>query len=240
MLEHRRSEWREGLRHGIPIACGYFFVSFTFGIYGVSLGFRWWECVLVSMTNLTSAGQVSGVGIIAEGGTLIELAVSQIVINLRYSLMGISLSQNTDEDFTGGKRAILAFGLTDEIYGVAANRTTPVSTRYYLGLMTLPYFGWAAGTLFGALFGSFVSETVTSIMTLAIYGMFIAIVVPKAKTDRKVLAVALLAAAISVLCYSAPVLSKIPKGFSVIVCAVIAAAAGAWLFPVTGGGDADE
>ena len=239
-MEHRKSEWREGLRHGIPIACGYFFVSFTFGIYGVSLGFRWWECVLVSMTNLTSAGQVAGVGIIAEGGTLIELAVSQLVINLRYSLMGISLSQNTDEDFTGGRRAVLAFGLTDEIYGVAANRPTPVSTRYYLGLMTLPYFGWAAGTLFGALFGSFVSETVTSIMTLAIYGMFIAIVVPKARTDRKVLAVALVAAAISILCYCVPILTKIPKGFSVIVCAVVAAVIGAWLFPVKSGGDADE
>ena len=237
----RRLEWWDGVKQGIPIACGYFFVSFTFGILGASLGFRWWETVLISMTNLTSAGQVAGVRTIAAGGSIAELALSQLVINLRYSLMGISLSQNTDDDFTGAKRAVLGFGITDEIYAVAVNRPKPVSTRFFLGLMTLPYFGWSLGTLAGALFGGVLPASVTEVMTLAIYGMFIAIVLPKAKAETGVLIVVGLASAVSCALYFAPVFSRIPVGFAIIICAVLAAVAGAVLFPVPeigGGGDA--
>ena len=240
-MVNRRSEWWDGVKQGIPIACGYFFVSFTFGILGASLGFRWWETVLISMTNLTSAGQVAGVRTIAAGGSIAELALSQLVINLRYSLMGISLSQNTDDDFTGAKRAVLGFGITDEIYAVAVNRPKPVSTRFFLGLMTLPYFGWSLGTLAGALFGGVLPTSVTEVMTLAIYGMFIAIVLPKAKAERGVLVVVELAAAVSCALYFAPIFSKIPSGFAIIICAVLAAALGALWFPVPeigGGGDA--
>ena len=203
----RRLEWWDGVKQGIPIACGYFFVSFTFGILGASLGFRWWETVLISMTNLTSAGQVAGVRTIAAGGSIAELALSQLVINLRYSLMGISLSQNTDDDFTGAKRAVLGFGITDEIYAVAVTRPKPVSTLFFLGLMTLPYFGWSLGTLAGALFGGVLPTSVTEVMTLAIYGMFIAIVLPKAKAETGVLVVAGLASAVSCALYFAPVFS---------------------------------
>ncbi|MBR6020250.1 MAG: AzlC family ABC transporter permease [Lachnospiraceae bacterium] len=239
-MKDRRTEWLDGAKQGIPIACGYFFVSFTFGILGASLGFRWWESVLISMTNLTSAGQVAGVQTIAAGGSIAELALSQFVINVRYSLMGISLSQNTDEDFSGAKRAALGFGITDEIYAVAVNRPVPVTPMFMFGLITLPYFGWALGTLAGALFGNALPTRVTEVMTLAIYGMFIAIVLPKARTDRGVLGVALLAAGISCLLYFVPALKAIPVGFAIIICAIAAAVAGALLFPVAeAGGGAD-
>ena len=198
----RRSEFADGLRSGIPIACGYFFVSFTFGILGASLGFRWWETVLISMTNLTSAGQIAGVKTIAAGGSAFELALSQFIINLRYSLMGISLAQNVSEDVSGPRRMFLGFGITDEIYGVAAARRMPVTSAFFLGLMTL-----------------------------AIYGMFIAIVVPEAKASKNVLGVVAIAAAVSCLMYYTPVLKEVSVGFAIIVSAVIAAAIGAWLFP---------
>ena len=236
----RRREYREGLRHGFPIACGYFFVSFTFGILGASLGFRWWESTLISMTNLTSAGQIAGVKTIAAGGSMFELALSQFIINLRYSLMGISLSQNMSEDVNGSKRALLGFGITDEIYGVAASRKTPVTTVYFLGLMTLPYIGWSLGTLFGAILGDVLPATVTEVMSLAIYGMFIAIVVPAAKESRRVLFVVILAAAVSCLMYYTPVLKEVSVGFAIIVSAVAAAAVGAWLFPPEDGGACRE
>lgn len=236
----RRREYREGLRHGFPIACGYFFVSFTFGILGASLGFRWWESTLISMTNLTSAGQIAGVKTIAAGGSMFELALSQFIINLRYSLMGISLSQNMSEDVNGSKRALLGFGITDEIYGVAASRKTPVTTVYFLGLMTLPYIGWSLGTLFGAILGDVLPATVTEVMSLAIYGMFIAIVVPAAKESRRVLFVVILAAAVSCLMYYMPVLKEVSVGFAIIVSAVAAAAVGAWLFPPEDGGACRE
>ena len=236
----RRSEWRDGLRCGFPIACGYFFVSFTFGILGASLGFCWWETVLISMTNLTSAGQVAGVRTIAAGGSVFELALSQFIINLRYSLMGISLAQNVTDDMSAPRRMFLGFGITDEIYAVAASRRTPVTTAFFLGLMTLPYLGWTLGTLAGAVLGDVLPKTVTDVMTLAIYGMFIAIVVPEAKNSRKVLAVVGIAAVISCLMYYTPVLKDISVGFAIIVSAVAAAALGAWLFPDVDGGACRE
>ncbi|MCR5376844.1 MAG: AzlC family ABC transporter permease [Lachnospiraceae bacterium] len=238
--QSRCGEYREGLRHGFPIACGYFFVSFTFGILGASLGFRWWESTLISMTNLTSAGQIAGIKTIAAGGSVFELALSQFIINLRYSLMGISLSQNVSEDVSGPRRAFLGFGITDEIYGVAASRKVPVTTAYFLGLMTLPYFGWAFGTLFGAILGDILPKTVTEVMSLAIYGMFIAIVVPAAKESRRVLGVVAIAAAVSCLMYYVPVLKEVSVGFAIIVSAVAAAALGAWLFPPEDGGACRE
>ena len=238
--QSRRGEYRKGLRHGFPIACGYFFVSFTFGILGASLGFRWWESTLISMTNLTSAGQIAGIKTIAAGGSVFELALSQFIINLRYSLMGISLSQNMSEDVSGPRRAFLGFGITDEIYGVAASRKVPVTTAYFLGLMTLPYFGWAFGTLFGAILGDILPKTVTEVMSLAIYGMFIAIVVPAAKESRRVLGVVAIAAAVSCLMYYVPVLKEVSVGFAIIVSAVAAAALGAWLFPPEDGGACRE
>ena len=238
--QSRRGVYREGLRHGFPIACGYFFVSFTFGLLGASLGFRWWESTLISMTNLTSAGQIAGIKTIAAGGSVFELALSQFIINLRYSLMGISLSQNMSEDVSGPRRAFLGFGITDEIYGVAASRKVSVTTAYFLGLMTLPYFGWAFGTLFGAILGDILPKTVTEVMSLAIYGMFIAIVVPAAKESRRVLGVVAIAAAVSCLMYYVPVLKEVSVGFAIIVSAVAAAALGAWLFPPEDGGACRE
>lgn len=233
----RKAEFSEGIRNGIPIALGYFFVSFTFGIMGSQYGLRWWEIVLVSMLNLTSAGQFAGVKIIAAAGSFVELALSQLVINLRYSLMGISLSQNTDEEFDTVGRAVLGFGITDEIYGVAVNRPTPVTKVYFLGLMTLPYFGWTFGTLAGAVLGNVMPQMLSEAMGLAIYGMFIAIVVPKVKEDRKVFGIVLLAILLSCALYYIPVLSKISVGFAVIICAVTASLIGAWLFPIDDAGE---
>lgn len=230
---NRKADYMEGFRNGIPIALGYFFVSFAFGISGSLHGLYWWESVMISMLNLTSAGQFAGVQIIAAAGTYAELALTQFVINLRYSLMGISLSQNKDEDFGTAGRALLGFGITDEIYGVAVNRSVPVTKAFFLGLMTLPYFGWALGTLAGAIFGDVVPEILSEAMGLALYGMFIAIVVPKTKESRKVTLVVLMAIALSMAIYYIPFLKEhISVGFGVILCAVIASAVGAVCFPV--------
>ena len=228
----RGKEYMEGFRNGIPIALGYFFVSFTFGIVGSKNGLLWWETVLISMTNLTSAGQFAGVLIIAAQGSYLEMAVSQFVINLRYSLMGISLSQNTDENFGTGSRAVLGFGITDEIFGVAANRKEPVSRAFFLGLMTLPYFGWTLGTLTGAVLGDIMHESLSDAMGLAIYGMFLAIIVPTVREERHTLLIGLLAVAVSCLLYYVPLFNALPGGYAAVICAVAASLAGAFFFPV--------
>ena len=222
----------KGIKDGVPIALGYFPVSFTFGILATSYGFSWWEATLISMLNLTSAGQFAGLNIMHAGGGLIEMALSQLVINLRYSLMSISLSQKVDQTVRGFYRWALAFGNTDEIFAVASSQQGAISRRYLLGLITLPFFGWTGGTLCGALLGAILPARLEEALGIALYGMFIAIVVPAVKRSRPVLMVVAIAALLSCLFYYIPGLNQISSGFTIIICGVVASAIGAVLFPI--------
>lgn len=223
----------EGIRDGIPIGLGYLSVSFTFGIMAVSYGLPWWQALVISMTNLTSAGQFAGLSIMVSAGSFVEMAISEFVINLRYSLMSISLSQKVDERFSGISRWLLGFGITDEIFAVAMGHKGPVSRSYFFGLMTMPYIGWSLGTLFGALCGNILPEIVRSALGIAIYGMFIAIIVPPMKKSRSTFLVVAIAVALSCLFAYVPVLQKVSVGFTVIICAVAASLLGAIFFPIS-------
>lgn len=228
-----------GLIDGIPIALGYLAVSFSFGIAAVAAGLSPLEAILISMTNLTAAGQVAGIGIITAGGSYFELALSQFVINLRFSLMGISLSQRLDKSFGTGKRAILGYALTDEIFGVAVSRIKPVTPLYFFGLALLPYIGWSLGTAAGALFGKLLEETLRNALSVAIYGMFIAIIVPEAKNSIKTAVIILFAILISCVIYYVPIFSGVSGGFSIMICAVVASVIGALVFPIKEGSKND-
>ena len=226
-----KSLFRTGLKDGLPIGTGYLAVSFSFGIAAVAAGLLPWQAVLISMTNVTSAGQFAGIGIISAGGSYFEIALSQLIINLRYALMSISLSQKLDPSFKRLHTLVLGHMNTDEIFAVAVSRTKPIRPMYFLGLSALPYLGWSLGTAMGAYFGALLPEDVCAALAVAIYGMFIAIIVPEAKKELSVLFVTLLAIAISCLIYYVPVFDGITSGFSIIICAVIASAAGAIIFP---------
>ena len=216
--------FRAGLIDGLPIAMGYFAVSFSFGIAAVAAGIAPFEALLISMTNLTSAGQFAGIGIIAAGGSYLEMALSQLVINMRYALMSIALSQKLDSSFKQIHTLILGHAVTDEIFAIRP--------LYFAGLAALPYIGWAGGTAAGAFFGALLPETLRAALSVSIYGMFIAIIIPAAKKEKPVLAVVLIAVAISCCLYYIPLFDGITSGFSVIICAVAASAAGALIFPV--------
>ena len=195
-----RLKFRHGLRDGLPIALGYLSVSFGFGISAVAKGLPPLPALLISMTNLTSAGQVAGLSVIAASGAIIEMIMTQLIINLRYSLMGLTLTQRLDDTFSTLHRMAISFFITDEIYAVASSKTGGVNTRYMYGLGLLPYMGWAAGTLAGAIAGSLLPASISSSLGIAIYGMFVAIIVPPAKKNRGILfavAVAALSAAAS-------------------------------------------
>ncbi|MFQ7292756.1 MAG: AzlC family ABC transporter permease [Monoglobales bacterium] len=220
-----------GLRDGIPIATGYFAVSFSFGIAAVAAGLAPFEALLISMTNLTSAGQFAAIGIITGGGSYIEMALSQLVINMRYALMSLSLSQKLDRSFTRLQSLILGHAVTDEIFAVAMSRSGRLRPIYFLGLAALPYIGWSGGTAAGAFFGSLMPEMLTSSLSVSLYGMFIAIIVPVAKKERPVLIVTLTAIVLSFAIYYIPAFGFISSGFSIIICAVLASAVGALLFP---------
>ena len=224
-------KYSQGFSDGLPIALGYFSVSFAFGITAVGMGLPPLIAVLISMTNLTSAGQLAGVTILAAGGGCLEMAMAQLVINLRYSLMSLSLSQKLNSKYTVLHRIISAFGVTDEIFAVASGKEGEIDKKYMYGLITLPYIFWAAGTACGAFLGEVLPDAVKSALGIAIYGMFIAIVIPPAKKSRGVLFTAITAAAVSCLMYYIPVFSGISSGITVIICTVIAAALAALLFP---------
>lgn len=219
-------------RDGIPIALGYFAVSFPFGMMASAAGFPIWAAVLISMTNLTSAGQFAGLQVMIAAGGGVEMFLTQLVINLRYALMSLSLSQKCDESMSRPFRALTAFGITDEIFAVASSKKGSISRGYLLRLISLPYLGWTAGTLLGAAASQILPAAVCSALGIAIYGMFIAIILPPMKQNRSMLFVVLLAAALSCILYYVPLFQFLSQGFSVIVCAVLAAGLAALLFPV--------
>ncbi len=226
-----KKQFLHGLRSGVSIGLGYLSVSFTFGIMAVSLGLYPWQAVLISMTTLTSAGQLAGINVMSSLGSYVELLVSQLTINLRYSFMSLSLSQKTSESFRGVKRALLGFFMTDEIFAVASAEGE-VTSAFFAGLSVFPYVGWAGGTLVGAYIGNVLPDDIMSALCLAIYGMFIAIVTPVAKKERPILTVVIISALLSCAFEYIPVISSVPDGLTVSICAIIAALAGSFIFPV--------
>ena len=228
----KRLSFSAGLRDGLPIGLGYFPVSFGFGILALSGGVPAFGAFLISALNLTSAGQVAGLSFITAAGALTELALSQLIINLRYSLMAIALSQRTDKSMTTLKRILLSYGLTDEIFGVAVSKKHDVGSGYFFGLTVLPVIGWVTGTLLGAVLGGIFPDFLTNALAVGIYGMFISIVIPKAKRSRMIAICALLACAISSLFFYVPWLKvHVTSGFAIIIAAVVAALAGVFFFP---------
>lgn len=226
-----------GMLHGLPIALGYLAVSFSFGISAVNMGLSVLEVLFISMANLTSAGQLAGAPIIAAGGNIFALGFGQLFINLRYALMSVSLSQKLDSKVRLIDRLLIAFGNTDEIFAVSVSQDNRVSKEYMYGLIALPYVGWAGGTLIGALSGVLISKFlppfVLAALGIAIYGMFIAIVVPVMKKEKAVTLCVLLAMGLSAIFYYVPVISKIiPSELHIVICAVVASAVLAIVKPV--------
>ena len=231
-MKNNSLSFYDGFKDGIPIALGYLSVSFGFGIMAVSNGLPVLAAVLTSMTNLTSAGQVAGIGIIAAGGTLLEMILAQFIINMRYALMSISLSQKLDGSFTTLHRFLASFGITDEIFAVASGKGREISNRYMYGLILAPFIGWTTGTFLGAIAGEVLPESIKAALGIAIYGMFIAIFIPPARKSAGVLTVVAVSAGLSCCFRYIPVLSGVSSGFVIIICALIASVAGALLFPV--------
>ncbi|MBQ3235200.1 MAG: AzlC family ABC transporter permease [Clostridia bacterium] len=224
--------YKKGLKDGIPIALGYLSVSFAFGVTAVDMGIPALIALLTSMTNLTSAGQLAGITVIAVFGTFLEVILTQVVINARYFLMSLTLSQKLDGKFKFLDRVLCAFGITDEIFAVAVHNKEPISKRYIWGLITLPYFGWATGTIFGALMGNVLPAIIVNALSIALFAMFIAIIIPGAMENKKILPVILISATLSCILYFVPLFDFISQGISYIICAVIASCLGALIFPI--------
>ena len=228
----RRGElFRAGFRCGAPIMLGYAPVSFAFAVTAVAEGLPWPVALLISLSNFTSAGQVAGAGLMATGALLPEIGVTVFIINIRYFLMSLSLSQKL-QSMPVLKRLLVANGVTDEIFFLAMQQKGQLSGWFFTGLAAGPYLGWMVGTLLGGLAGAVLPASLSSALGIALYAMFIAIVIPPAKKSRPVALVTAGAVLLACLFRYLPVLKRLPSGWALILCAVAAAAAGALFFPI--------
>ena len=218
------------MSHGIPICLGYLSVSFGFGILAVKSGLSVFQAAVISATNLTSAGQKAGLDVIAAGGAIIEMILLQLTINIRYSLMALSLSQKLDKSFTTPHRFLASYGITDEIFAVCSAQKEPITPPYMYGMIFIAGLGWVVGTALGAAAGELLPAAVSTAMEIVLYGMFIAIVIPPAKKQHGVLFAAVIAAALSVMFkFAVPALSE---GFAMIISAIVSALLAALIFSI--------
>ena len=223
------NEYSLGVRRGMPVGVGYLSVSFGFGTLAASQGIRVLDAFLISATNVTSAGQFAGLTLMLAGAGLWEVILTQLIINSRYALMSLALSQRMGEKIGLIPRLLAAFMNTDEIFALAMSRKEPLTVPYLLGLGLLPFLGWTAGTVLGALAGSVLPEAIRTALGVMLYGMFIAIVIPPAKKERPVLA----ALVCSCLLDWVPVFEKVSAGIGIVICTVLAAGICAALFPIS-------
>ncbi len=229
--------FRQGLKDGIPIALGYLSVSFAFGMSAVAKGFPFWSPCLISLTNFTGTGQFIGIDLIHAGAGFWELAFTLLIINLRYLLMSLSLSQRLSPSVGLGKRLIIAFGNTDEIFAVAMQQEGLLPFRYMVGLVISSFSGWVSGTVIGAGASNLMPVALCSALGIAVYAMFIAIIVPPARKYKPVLQIILIAVALSCIFYWVPPFNRLSSGWAIIICGVIASAYGAYYYPLK---DTDE
>ena len=228
----KRISFKKGVVDGIPIALGYVAVAFTSGMAAVTGGLTIGQAVLISVTNLTSAGQFAGLNIILAVGSYWEIAMTQLIINLRYCLMSFSLSQKLEKGGSPLHRYVVAYAVTDEIFGVSAAQEGRVSPYYNYGVMSVAIPGWTIGTLAGAVMGNVLPVFVTSPLGVAIYGMFLAIIIPPAKSNKAVLKVVIGAMVVSSLFAVIPILNKVSSGFVIIITTLLVAGLAAYFFPI--------
>ena len=229
---NRKQHFTAGIQDGIPNCLGYLAVSFTFGIMAKKVGVSIFDTVLISITNVTSAGQFAGLSLIASTASYIEMAITQLIINLRYSLMSCALSQKIDPKAPFFHRFLIAYGVTDEIFGVSVSKKDKISPFYSYGVISISVGGWVLGTFLGILSGNILPPRAISALSVALYGMFIAIIIPPAKGDRILAGIIILSMAASLLFTEAPILQNISSGFRIIIITLVIAGLAAWFFPV--------
>lgn len=223
--------FKKGIRDGLPIAFGYLSVSFAFGILAVNSGLPLWAPIITSLSNFTGTGQFVGTSMIAAGAAVLEIAFTLLIVNARYILMSISLSQRLGKmNFI--KKMFIAFGNTDEIFAVAISKYTELNFRYMSGLILSSFAGWVSGTVIGAAAGSIIPESVLSAMGIALYAMFIAIIVPDMRKSRAVASIVAIGALLSVIFHYTPYLKLLNDSWIIMISGVGATLIGAIAFPL--------
>lgn len=228
----KKDEFLDGVRKGIPIGVGYLAVSFTFGIWAVEGGMPIWMVVFISLSNLTSAGQFAGTQLIFAGASFFEIGLSVLVINIRYMLMSLALTQKLAKNTRLGQKLIFGFGVTDEVFALASTREREVTAHYMYGLILTPIIGWSLGTFLGAVTGSLLPERLADAMGIALYAMFIAIIIPPAKKSKPILGAIIISVAVTCILRYIPIFSFVTEGFAMIIATVVGASVMAVVAPL--------
>lgn len=196
-MEENKSFFRQGLKEGIPIGLGYLPLAFTLGVNAATGGFKFLNSIVMSITSFTGVGQMNAMSLMLENSTYFSIFIALLVINLRNIVLSLSLSQRLDENLSLWKRLIIAMGNTDEIFALTIRREGKIPANYFLGVMFFPYVAWAAGAIVGNLATTLVPKDICIAMSMALYGMLVAAVVPAAKNSKPVFFVALLSGVLS-------------------------------------------
>jgi len=224
-----------GCKKSLPIALGYFPVAFSFGVLVVSSGLPLGLATMISLTNLTSSGQFAGVSLMLTNASYTEIAITLLMINARYFLMSLSLSQKIDQKMNTLERMIISFGITDETFSLASVQEDVLTFRFMLGFILVPIIGWTSGTLVGETFINVLPNSLQSAMGIALYGMFLAIIVPASSKSKKILEVVLVSAVMSVLFFYMPIFDVLSSGVKLIIATLSGAVYGAWRYPIEEG-----
>lgn len=235
MKNENRQWYLNGLREGVPIGLGYFAVGFTLGIAAREAGITAFQMGLMSLLMHASAGQYAVITVIAGQSGYFAMMVTQFVINIRYLLMSTALSQKIAPDTPMWKRMLLSYFVTDEIFGISASVKGELNPYYNYGAVTVASPGWALGTVLGVLVGNILPASMTSALSVALYGMFLAVVIPASKSDRTVAAVVVSSMLGSLAFTFLPLLCEMESGTRIILLTVAIAAAAAAIKPVPAG-----
>ena len=230
--QNDRISFLKGMRDGVPIALGYFAVAFTLGITAGKAGMNALQSSLMSALMLASAGEFAAISMIGSGAGVMEMIVTTVVINMRYLLMSSALSQKVQPNRPFLHRIFMSYAVTDEIFGISMTVPGKLNPFYQYGAASVAAPGWVLGTFLGTMAGMILPAPVMSAMSVAIYGMFLAVVIPPARKDKIIASVVVISMSVSLLFQSIPGLKNISSGFQIILLTVLISAAAAILFPV--------
>ena len=231
-METNQSCLRAGMRDGMPIALGYFAVSFTLGITARNAGLSAIQAMVASLTNNASAGEYAALALIAAGASYLEVAVMTLISNARYLLMSCALSQKLPPHTPLRHRLLVAYDITDEIFGISVARPGYLNPWYTYGAMSVAIPGWGIGTFLGVVMGNVLPLRLVSALSVGLYGMFLAIIIPPARHSRVIAGLVAISFAASFLANRWELLAGVSSGVKTIVLTVVIALAAAILFPV--------
>ncbi len=227
-----RAEFFSGMKDSIPIALGYFAVAFSLGIVAKNAGLNPFQGFLAGLLNNASAGEYAGFMLIAAGGTYLEMVIVTLITNARYLLMGCAMSQKLDENTPWYHRLIIGFDLTDELFALSIAKENKLNPFYFYGGMVICMPFWASGTVVGIVSGTILPDNVISSLSVALYGMFIAIIMPPARKNPILVPAILISFAGSFAMAKLSIFSQISSGTRIIILTVVISSVFAILFPV--------